>query len=354
MIPLLLSMLAACGPPTDNDAGAATSAKLDVPEAPAVRVEVATLKPTQAQMKLSLPGEVEGKRDAGLAAALGGYVESVLIEPGDNVRSGQSLVRVDTAMYAAQRDQAEARFELATNELSRLEALGDLASPQQLDNARTQQKIAEADAKLAAIRVSRSVISAPFEGVVGDLDVEKGEVLSPGSPVVRVIQLDPAIVTLSVADRDVVALRVGTEALVSTDAQSKPRKGEIARISPAADMRTRAFEVEVEVDNEDGALLPGMIASVSLAENLAEGAVVLPQDWVVTKLSGVGVFIEQDGVAVWRPVELGTVVRDQVLVRSGLEAGDRVVITGHRELAEGDVLLIAREGTCCKDGRAVF
>jgi len=74
----------------------------------------------------------------------------------------------------------------------------------------------------------------------------------------------------------------------------------------------------------------------------------------VTKLDGLGVFVEDDGVARWRPVALGPVVRHQVIVTDGVSLGDRIIVTGQRELEEGDPVLVVREGQCCTDGRVRF
>src|SRR5690606_28166285 len=89
----------------------------------------------------------------------------------------------------------------------------------------------------------------------------------------------------------------------------------------------------------------------------AEGGgrrVVLPSDVLVTRLGGNGVFVARDGVAVWRPLEIESVVRDQVIVAAGLAEGDEVVVIGHRELQEGDPLLVGRHGRCCTDGRVIY
>ena len=109
--------------------------------------------------------------------------------------------------------------------------------------------------------------------------------------------------------------------------------------------------------NPEGRLLPGMIAQVSVDGGQADDAdprIVLPQYVLVTRLDGNGVFVEEDGVAKWRPLRLGSVMRDQVIVEEGLEVGARVIVTGHRELAEGDEVIVTREGTCCEEGRVVF
>jgi len=181
-----------------------------------------------------------------------------------------------------------------------------------------------------------------------------GEVVPPAAPLVRLVRLDPVHIVLSVPDRDVVALSVGGEVQVRFAAQSGARTGRISLISPTGDQDTRAFRAEVEVDNADLSIMPGMIASVSVARTLEAGAVVVPQDWLVTKRDGVGVFIEHDGKVRYQPVKAGRVVREDVVIDEGVNEGARVVIKGHRELADGDPVVVVREGRCCNDGRVLF
>jgi membrane fusion protein (multidrug efflux system) len=320
----------------------------------AIRVEVARLDQSSARISFRLPGEVEGAREAMLGAALGGFVERVFVREGEEVRRGQTLVRVDSQTHQARLDQALVAERNARRELDRARALGDALAPSQLEAAESLVLAAEAATRLARVGVTRSTITAPFSGVTVAVEVEQGEVAPPGAPLIRLVQLDPVKVTLTVSDRDVVALREGMEALVTTAARAEVFTGRIVRLALAADASSRAFEVEVEVPNAQGRLLPGMIANVEVREEAATSELVVPQDWVVTKLDGLGVFIEDNGVARFRPVALGTVIRDQIVVESGLTAGERVVTTGQRMLVDGDPVLVVREGTCCTDGRVTY
>ena len=318
------------------------------------RVEVAVLNPSTARMERVLPGEVIGKRDVILAAGNGGQVERVHVRRGQAVRQGQAIASVDVTLFAAQVDQAEAQASQAAAALERQQALGDLASPAALEAAQTNAVVAEATARQARARLARAAISAPFDGVVADIDVEVGGHLPPGGPVARVVQLDPVRVTLSVADRDVVSLREGDPVQVQTNAVGGIHQGEITHVGPAADLRTRSFPVEVTVPNPDGLLLPGMITQVSLSREIATESVVLPQEWIVTTRKEQGVFLHRDGAAVWQPITLGEVAGDQVVILSGLSHGDQVVVTGHRELKDGESLLVSRIGACCTEGRATW
>lgn len=352
MTALLISFLAGCGG-AEAQKQADTTA-LEVPQAPGTRVEVATLQASSARLDINLPGEIVGAQDAILGSPAGGYIERVYVQEGEKVSAGEGLIQVNTAIYAAQRKQAEAQLALAEAELARVEALGDLASQAQLDAVTTQKLIAEANADLARINHSRSVIRAPFSGVVSQMNASKGEIASPGAPLIRVVQLDPVHVRVAVSDRDVVSLTPGMTAAITTEATSDMFTGTLIHIDPAADLQTRSFTAEIAVDNSDRRLLPGMIASVSIGGELAEDMVVVPQDWLVTRLDGVGVFIEQDNAAVWKDITPGRVIHDQVVIQDGVSEGDRVVITGHRGLADGDQLIITREGVCCSHGRVQF
>ena len=351
----LASMLVACG---SSGEGQAVSEREPAtpPSATATRVEVATIAPTRATLELHLPGEVEGSRDAMLAAALGGYVERVMVEEGDVVRRGQVLARVDTASHGAHAAQLRVELDAATVELDRAERLAGAITAQQRAAAETRVAAARAALRSAQVQASRATIKAPFAGTVAQVDVEEGEVAAPGAPIVRLVQLDPIQVSLAVPDRDVVALREGMPVRVHAGATATPVEGAIIHVSPAADLRTRAFEVVVELPNPDGRLLPGMIAQVSVRDDPEQGAeqVVVPQYVLVTRLDGNGVFVEADGEARWRPLRVGAVVRNQVVIDEGLAAGDRLIVTGHRELAEGDEVLVMREGRCCEGGRVSF
>jgi membrane fusion protein (multidrug efflux system) len=346
----LLSSLYGCGWATADQAVPEHA----IPDASATRVEVLVLERADVSLELALPGEVEGSRDALLAAANGGYVERVHVANGDRVTQGQALLSVDAQLYGAQLEQAEAQLEQAEVELSRVEAMGDLTSQSRLDSARTQTRVARAATTQARARHSRSVVRAPFDGTIADMMVETGEAAAPGAAVVRLVTLDPVRVVLSVSDRDVVALRSGVEVKVSTAASSADFSGVISDIAPAADLRTRTFPVGVLVPNPDQQLLPGMIARVDLDLPMDADTVVIPQDWLVTRRDRRGVFVDEDNLARWRDISLGDIIHDDVVVTAGLSDGDRVVVTGHQDLVEGDALLIAREGRCCTDGRAVY
>ncbi|MCG8554862.1 MAG: efflux RND transporter periplasmic adaptor subunit [Proteobacteria bacterium] len=340
---------------TQSSGAPAGQAKKHTPRAVATRVEAARLHPTRAMMRLMRPGEVEGAREADLAAALGGFIERIRVEAGDRVRKGSVIARVDESMHVAQRDLTLVELQEAERELARLEKLGASIAKARVDTARTRVERARAQHRIAEIQVRRTTVRAPFGGTVADVHVEQGEVAPPGAPIVRMVKMDPAVVSVSVSDRDVGSLSVGGKAVITAAGSGRSLEGKLTRIEPTADLRTRSFMVKVEVPNRDEVLRPGMIAKVEFHQVAEREQLIMPQELLVTRLDGNGVFVvDEQSVARWRPLTLGQVIGDQIVVEAGLEGGEMVVVVGHRSLSDGDALILARQGECCTKGRVVF
>lgn len=349
-----LLLLVACGAESDAPANAEPVGATELPDIGGTRVEVAAVKSGEASVSLSLPATVAAKADANLAVPAGGFVEAVNVSTGDRVSKGKVLARIDVATRRYQHEIAEAQAQQAEAEWQRVQKLGDAVSKQQALSVETQAKVARANAEMARLQLNRSVVSAPFAGQVVDVYVEEGEIANPSAPVVRLVRTDRVTLEVSVSDRDISQVSMGQSVRFRCQSVPGAFSGTISAISPAADPMTKAFAVEVDVANPQGSLMPGMIGRVELDRELSTTALTIPQDWLITKLDETGVFVEDNGVAVWKPVEVERFVRDQAVIASGLQDGDRVVSQGGRELAAGDALMVVRAGECCVAGRVQY
>ncbi len=355
LVLFVVASAASCTKKQDDGGVPAGSSVKKAPEETATRVEVAILEGGTMAGSFTRPGEVEGAREATLGAALGGYVEKVLVRSGQNVTKGQVIARVDSSTHSAQLALTRVELDDAERELRRVNKLGKAIASARVDAANTRVARAKAQQRVAANRMQRATVKAPFAGVLVDLQIEQGEVLAPGQPIGRLLVLDPIAVSVSVTDQDVLSLRAGSAVKISTAGSAKASAGTISRIEPAADLRTRTFLVEVQAPNTKRELLPGMIASVAFTPAEKGEALLLPQDLLVTKLEENGVFVVgKDAVAHWRPLELGGIVGSQVEILSGIARGERIVTVGMRGLTEGDKVIVARQGVCCTRGEVVF
>ena len=212
----------------------------EAPSAPAelkgTRVEVAVVSPSLGGLTMVVPGEVQGVRDAMLAAANGGYIEQVSVKEGDHVKKGAVLARVDSNTYSTRLVRAQVETKAAERELQRTESLGGAIPAAELDAAKDRVDTAKAALRELQVAAGRSVVTAPFEGAIVRVDAEVGEVAAPGTPLFRLVQLQPIRVSIALADRDMGLAKEGMTARVQVGARSGAFEGKIVQLSQAADL----------------------------------------------------------------------------------------------------------------------
>lgn len=200
--------------------------------------------------------------------------------------------------------------------------------------------------------LAESTITSPVGGVVGRRLVERGQAVTPATPLFRVIDVDPAVINVPVIERDLHRIRTGIAVTVRTDAlPGETFAGRITAISPILSTVTRTAEVRVEVANTAGRLRPGMFANVEVLLDRRESVITVPLEALLERPAGPTVFVIADGTARERVVERG--ISDGVLVEitRGLIPGEAVAVAGHRTLRDGAPVVVPGSGTGAPVGR---
>jgi RND family efflux transporter MFP subunit len=247
------------------------------------------------------------------------------------------------AVAKQQLDGAETQLRVART------AYDSAQQQQQLVNKgpRTEQiraaeaQAAGAEAALAAVRVRIRdlTVTAPFAGTIVQRMVEPGESVSPAVPSFVLAQLDVIHVELAVPERHRTGLRVGQAATVTVDSlPGKSFSGRIAEISPTAAAASRSFVVKVRVPNSQGLLQPGMFARGTLVTASRPDVLQIRERAVLTTAGGSVIFVVQGGRAVRRAVTLGEHQDGLVEIRSGVQAGELVVIEGQEGLTDNQAV----------------
>jgi membrane fusion protein, multidrug efflux system len=360
-------LLASCGGDADaNLAGQAEGgAVAGTPATPApgnggvqriINVEVETIAPSDFREEIRLTGVVRAARDVTLSAEESGVIREVIVERGRTVAQGAPLFRIDDRILATQLREADARAGLAAENWERRRRLFEedgVGSELQYLEARFQLEQAEATAETLRERVNRSVIRAPFAGVLEDRMVEVGTSVAPGSPVARLVQVNPVKVSAGVPERLSGEVRVGSPARISFDVlPGQVFEGQVSYVGATVNARNRTFEAEVVLPNPGGIAKPEMVANVEILREVREGVVVVPRNAVVRTEEGFVAFVvegwadgtqaDAGGTARVRTLELGPTQRDRVLVLAGLEPGDLLVVVGQQQVADGDRVRVVR------------
>jgi membrane fusion protein (multidrug efflux system) len=328
---------------------------------PVVSVDGFLAREADSRLLVEVSGVLEPVRSVVKGAEVPGAVVEVAVEENAHVQAGDLLVRLDPALpeaavaraRAAAR-QAEAADRLARAELGRQRNLsqGGVNSAAELDRADTEARraaaqVAEARAQLvdAETRLAKTRIEAPFSGVVHLLDLEPGAYLQPGQPVAEIVDLSEVELEVGVSDRQIMALEDGAPVRVAVDVYpGEAFQGRILRRARAPDAATGKYAVPVRVANPEERLLPGMLASVRFELGDARPTLRVPRRAVLREFELDYVYAlesvdGEDGVALARRRLVKTrplpFRPDLVEVLDGLASGERIAITGLRELREG-------------------
>lgn len=292
-------------------------------------------------------GTVAAVQGVTVSADLPGTVERVAFESGQAVRAGEVLALLDTRQERAQLAAVEARRELARTNFERMQGLLNdrVVSKAEFDQATAEYRQTEAQAGEIEAAIRKKTIRAPFSGILGIREVNLGQYLAGGDPLVTLQSLDPIHVNFGVPQQAAGQVRVGRAVRITLDgAPPIELTGRVTAIDSVVDEATRNIEVQATLENVGRTLRPGMFVQAELSLGKQNPVKALPASAISYAPYGDSVFIVADltdergrryrGVR-QQFVKLGPARGDQVAVVSGLNAGDEVVTSGVFKLRNG-------------------
>lgn len=336
--------VAGCSETSGSETSDAAAAAAGAPSGRVVTVEVLELVPEPFEDQVGITGTVEAERDITLAAEEAGIIRELYVDKGSLVRAGQPILKIDDRVLRAQHDQAVSEATLARETFERQRRLWEvekIGSEMNYLRAKYGAETAEANARVLAARLDRTVVRAPITGILDERFAELGAMVAPGAPVARLIDIDTLKVSGGVPERYAGDIRRGGAATVVFDNfTDRHFTGRTQFVGAAVNEMNRTFPVEVRIPNATGALKPGMVAKVSLARGAKRDALVVPREAVLRTETGYIVYTVHDEggrpVAQATPVILGPGAGNRIVLESGVQAGDRVIVVGQQQVAGGD------------------
>ena len=316
-------------------------------------------------------GTLDARTRATVAAKIAGRIDQLSADQGDRVTKDQALAHIDDAdlrrqvsvaeagwrasqasvvRVKADRIRAQAVFDQAQRERKRIEPLreaniasleiyeqsGERLAVAEADLARSAAAIAEAEQQMSAAeenvrlfqaRLAEASITAPFAGLVVRREREVGDVVVPGTTLMTVVATDTLWISAWVDESAVAAIAVGQPArIVLRSEPDTPRVGTVLRVGREVDRESREFLIDVQISDPPAQWAIGQRAEVYIRTAAAEGVVSLPWRLLLTRDGVEGVWLDDHGRAVWRPLSLGLRGLEAVAVTAGLAAGDVVII----------------------------
>jgi len=347
-------------------------------------VELAQVKRADMTSTLTVVGNLIGAATVEAVPKVAGRLETVSVKLGDRVSRGQQIAKVEDSELQEQVRQAQASYEvgaatirqreadlrLAQSNLDRSRNLFERqliprqtfddtdaryqAAAAQLDLAKAQ--FAQAGARLdeLKINVANTTITSPVSGFIGRRLLDPGAWVTPNSSFISIVDIATVRLVANIVEKDLRRVATGMRADVGVDAfPGEIFVGRIARVAPVLDPATRTAQIEIEIDNPQFRLKPGMYATVNFTTERRDKALVVPTNAVVDLNGNRGVFQPGDGdTAKFKTVSIGLIDGELAEVQSGLQEGDRVVTTGAAALREGDRIILAGQGQGGPGGNA--
>ena len=288
-------------------------------------------------------GVVKPYDEATLSSEEGGLITYLRVDKGDGVRRGQVIARLKKDVDYASYQQSLAQLELARINFERMESLylDDVTTEAEYTNAKLNLEIAEKTVDVYERRLSKGYVRSPISGVIDAKYMFKGEVSSPGAPIVKVVDVSRVKVSAGIPERYINDITKGSKVIITFDIlPGEKYEGTINYVSPTLSPINRTFEIEIVLNNSERKLKPEMSANVQVTRFNVDNAVVLPQDLVVDFGEEKYVFVLENNVAKKRIVTLGGRNGNNILIESGLNPGDKLIYEGFQSLVDGDKVKI--------------
>ena len=321
----------------------------------------------RSEQNLQLPGTLQGFMETPVYARTSGYVSHWYKDIGDHVKAGELLAEISTveveqqlAGARATRAQNQSALQLARTSFLRWQALhrSDAVSQQEVDERQNAFKVAQANLDASEAEVQRLTqlvaynrIVAPFAGVVTKRNLDVGTLVDAGNGgepklLYSIAQTDPLRVYIAVPQSDSPHLKAGIAARVTlTELPGESFAGKVVRSAGAIDPATRTLQVEVNLPNHDGRLLPGAYVEVALQVPAATQSVLtVPNNSLLFRAEGTLVAtVDEHGVVHLHQVSLGRDLGARIELLTGVSATDRIIINPSDALADGDQVVASEQ-----------
>ena len=337
------------------------------PAALSAQTPISVAEPQRAQSEetLRLTGNLSARQVAGLSAQEAGLISVMHVDAGDVVEAGDVLVELDTGLVAqdvaraeATRTEAQASREEARRLAAEARRLGDDRFFPETELRARESAVTLAEAILARAeselarereRLERHELRAPFDGVISDRYLERGEWIEPGTAAVELVKVDelwldvrvPQRYWADLADTQGVSVRAWADVAPERELDAVVH----ARV-PVSDPTARTFLLRLLVEDDSGAITPGMSAHIELTLERDESTLRVPRDAILRYPDGTTtVWIVEDGddQARERAVSVRRNVGEQVELEGDLPEGARVVVRGNELLKEGETVRVVEE-----------
>jgi membrane fusion protein, multidrug efflux system len=292
---------------------------------------------------ISLVGIARANQEAQIASAEGGKIEKYLKNKGDYISEGETILEIENEVLKATLDQAKAQYEMADMNFRKQEEIYNqkVTSELQFLNSKYERDAAKANYELIKSRYEKTFVKAPFSGIFDHKYVETGEFAMPGTPIVSMVSINKIKIEAGVPENYVGEIKTGGNVkVIFNDLGGAEYDAKISYVGNTINYDNRTFPIEIIITNNGKNIKPQLNAEVKIERARHENVAVIPEDIITRTNEGYVVFVEENGIAKMKEVDIVSRFNNLAAVREGISEGDNLVHVGYQNLVDGEKVRI--------------
>jgi RND family efflux transporter MFP subunit len=304
-----------------------------------IEVKVMPMHKSNRGVRQNFSGTVEEQNGSSISFSTAGTVKSVAIAEGQRVHKGQLIATLDDAQFQSSYNMAKATLDQAQDAYNRLKILHDNNSLPEIQWVEAESKLKQAQSTydISKKNLADTRLYAPFSGFISEKSIEVGNNVMPGSPVAKLVTVDNVKVCIAVPETEISNIKQGDIIEIEVPAlNNQTFSGKIIEKGVAANSLSRSYQVKAEIKNPSNLLLPGMLCTLYIgAPDAAESVMLLARNVIQLDSNNRNfVWVNNNGKASRKYVDLGDFAGENVVIKSGLNEGDQVIVEGQQKISD--------------------
>lgn len=318
------------------------------PESAPEKAELVTLskvEPTEFRKYIDAQGTTYSDKNINVTSDMSGLVTKINVEIGQFVQQGKVMIELDNQMLIQQLQEVQTNLRLAKDVYEKRERLWEqnIGSQMEFLQAKNNYESLVASEQTLNTQMRKTSVKAPISGYVDDIHVRLGEMVSPGSPAVQVVNLSKMEVRADLAETHLKALKETDEIDIEIPVLGLTKKAKITSVGKTVNPNNRTFRVIAQVNNDDNRIKPNLLAKIRIKDVSIEDAITIPARLLQESSRGYFVFTarkDEEGNyrATRSKIEIGPAYDGKIVVLEGLEKGAQLIDMGYRSVLENQLL----------------
>ncbi|MDO9552438.1 efflux RND transporter periplasmic adaptor subunit [Rhodonellum sp.] len=307
-------------------------------KAGALPVKVVEVKKESLENNLNITGTILPNESVSLRPEISGLVKRVAFKEGQFVKKGTPLIYLNDDELSAQYDRLEFTKKLFESQENRQKQLlqREAISQEEYDIVLNQFNTNLADLRLIQAQLNKTVIRAPFDGVLGLRQISEGSVIGTSDVIASIINIDPIKIEFSIPERYANSVKLNSKIFFSNEVGGVEVEGVVYAFEPNIDPATRTLKLRAQSPNKERKFLPGMFVRIRFVLGIEENAFMVPAEAIIPELNGYKVYVVgPENKVESREITIGTRTESSVQIVEGVREGDLVLTTGVLQVRAG-------------------